>query len=708
MFLKALNGKGRIKSIRIILVFACSFIIYLPQSIADVQSDHKRGDTSTSPFAFFDEQLQAEKKVYLRLESMPEKYTQEFEIIFKNEEAAQKAVITIVPLYNDYTWAISSRWDDNNTGNIKMRDVLNKHGHKATWYLNSVLRNRKFTEVTARQLLEGGHSIGGHSLTHPFLTYVNRNRIFEEVAGIRIEWEALVDTSIVSYAFSNCNFRNDMEADDVQIDITKALERAGYYSIANGWYHANLKTDMILSPIAPWDGKEIETFAQMALGSEAFRKAHPNISFAMHVWYKTAEQWNKFESQLQKYGKNPDWWYCNQNQYAAYRYQLLLTEVCSITKTSNTVKCKIQRPSLLQVNDTTPLTFQIKNVERRDIISVKCSTADCQISDRITESPNMHLYHDKNQKLPEIIGKIDNENNRKFLTESDQAPEFPGLSALLYFDNSRLCLDIQNKTEQPITDVRLVFRFPLAWEPGLIREKIKQIPPDTVLNKTVMSKRLHSGCKYMAGMDFFAAQMDFISNGRSGRIHTTCKLKNNLSDDSCPQGRFLTFGPIPKEKFNIEEFIALIKNKMTPVDSLKLTDGTSLQPFCDCNDNPFAKPYLGVEIIRTYGNQLCKHALYYIMQSFINSPKQQDIKFAYDPKTLAHIFLNGVEVLEGHAELSKGSNLCVLIYQTRFDPDNWMSAWYQEHMGCFLRIAGRDSNKRLENISFQPVDFHQK
>ncbi len=167
------------------------------------------------------------KRQYVRMEREMETYTQQLQIDFKTPQAAQKASVSITPLHDDFTWAISSRWDDNNESGIKMRDTLTAHGHKGTFYLNSAKHWRDFTSV-ARKLLEGGNSIGGHSLTHPMLTYCSRNRIFEEVAGIRAEWEARADTQVLSYTFSFCRYHNELEGGTAaHRDINRALERAG-------------------------------------------------------------------------------------------------------------------------------------------------------------------------------------------------------------------------------------------------------------------------------------------------------------------------------------------------------------------------------------------------------------------------------------------------------------------------------------------------
>jgi len=87
--------------------------------------------------------------------------------------SAAAASLEILPLYGGAEWAISSRWDDNIATDLKMRDVLEKHGYRGTFYLNG--RDAPYYGPTYglvepsesasidRRLLPGGNSIGGHS-----------------------------------------------------------------------------------------------------------------------------------------------------------------------------------------------------------------------------------------------------------------------------------------------------------------------------------------------------------------------------------------------------------------------------------------------------------------------------------------------------------------------------------------------------------------
>ena len=124
---------------------------------------------------------------------------------------------------------MTSRWDDNTWTNLKTRAVLLEHGHRGTFFLNDPSRNvygkdygllaDRSVSQWGRVLASGGTTIGGHSLTHPMLSYQNRNRMFEEVLGCRIALEAAFDTLVNAYAFSFCNYRSPIEGVDVQRDI---------------------------------------------------------------------------------------------------------------------------------------------------------------------------------------------------------------------------------------------------------------------------------------------------------------------------------------------------------------------------------------------------------------------------------------------------------------------------------------------------------
>lgn len=49
-------------------------------------------------------------------------------------------------------------------------------------------------------------------------------------------------------------------------------------------------------------------------------RSQPNITMGVHAWQK-GKDWEELEKGFAKYSGNPRWWYCTQNEYAAYRYE---------------------------------------------------------------------------------------------------------------------------------------------------------------------------------------------------------------------------------------------------------------------------------------------------------------------------------------------------------------------------------------------------
>ena len=260
-----------------------------------------------------------------------ESHPQTIVVKMATSQSARLAKICPLPLYNGAEWAVTSRWDDNTWTNLKTRAVLLEHGHRGTFFLNDPERNfygKDYGLLTDRSvsnlggmLTSGGTTIGGHSLTHPMLSYQNRNRMFEEVLGCRIALEARFDTVVNAYAFSFCNYRSPVEGLVVQRDIATMLGRAGYLQIANHRFAEDGCWPWGIAGLLPPDGRPIDGAFSGFLADEALRHTNPAITYSMHSWYDTPEEWSGFAADLDRYGGRPEWWYCNQNEYGAYRAQ---------------------------------------------------------------------------------------------------------------------------------------------------------------------------------------------------------------------------------------------------------------------------------------------------------------------------------------------------------------------------------------------------
>ena len=631
-------------------------------------------------------------------------YAQELTITFRSEEAAKKAAIEPAPLYNDYQWATSSRWDDNNRADTKMRDVLEKHGYHATFYLNGVNNHGVNFAATGKAILRGGNSIGAHSLSHPMLSYVNCNRLFEEVVHDRVEWEAAADTPVTCYAFSFCNLRNNMMGNEGQINVHQALRRAGFYLSAERPYNDLLFTDMIGLLLLPGDGAEIDGYMRRALADEAAHREFPMLSHSMHVWYTTPEGWAKFEGQLDKYGHNADWWYCNHNQYAAYRYQFLHTTVTPLAREGKSVRVRLDRPQLADLNDPTPLTFRVTNVPGEDVVAVACDTADCPPSDRKTDAFLFHVQHDRSESLPKKIGLVSNADNRSELAEGDEDADFPGLKGLLSLDSGGLHLVLENQTGVPLKNLRVTYRLPLVCKVGLARQTVAEvIAPAAPWQDRLQLSELAADYKYTAGTAYYQAQLDFVLGTEPGRLHLDCHVKNPVGrEPSYPQGGFSRLGLVPDGDMNIDRVTSAAAANDFLSGPWPLA-GSSRLEWTSTGDTPFEEPFLDSEMVRTTGSFSCKESGYYILQSRVQSERERSVAFRRLNSTVQRIFLNGKEVKGGPATLAQGENRLIVIYHTAFTPQGRFSNYNGEHAGCFLRLVKPGTAERITDVRFEPA-----
>ncbi len=607
-----------------------------------------------------------------------EYYTQELVIEFTSQQLAKQAHCEILPLYAGKEWAISSRWDDNLLTDMKMREVLEQHGYRGTFYLNSSQGHfyygkdyGHFKEAgeeyasLGKRLLAGGNSIGGHSLLHPFLTRMNRNRIFEEVMGIRADRESDTDSPINSYAFAFCDFNNAVEGDAVQRDIGEALRRAGYYHIANNWFNREIDDNFQESALLPGDGAAIDKEFSEFLRANRLGEIK-NISFCMHVWYETPAAWDKFERQLEKYGGKREWWYCNQNEYAAYRYQFHNASLESKVS-GKQLKLKIRRPELLDLNDAVPLSLRLRGIKPGEVVKIT-SKAGAGIEALPNQGGDyaFNLAHDAGKGLPQSIS----------INGGGAGPEEQGVSVQLSATGGTLEAVLKNQEELPLENVRLSYRLPLAYQPGVVRKRLAGIKSGGQVTDKLKLKPPRDDGKYTAGENYYQLQVDFRQGEEWRRVYASCSLKGRAPGASYPQGNFAKHGPLTAA-------VAVRLAAEGGPQQWQYTPGDMEQR-------------LDVEIIVAGGEQRTKEAAHYLLKSVLLVKKSCQAKMIYDQENIQAVYLNGKRVSGKLLELAKGENQLLLHFST-LKGNKFSGANY----GAYLRLADAKSGKRLKQVTYR-------
>lgn len=611
-----------------------------------------------------------------------ETYRQTVELEFATEAAAAAAELVLLPLYGGAEWAVSSRWDDNILADAKMRDVLSAHGYRGTFYLNGTDQGYYGNDYGLhsgrgggldRELLRGGHTVGGHSWTHPMLSYCNQNRIFEEVMRVRCDREASCDRPITTYAFSFCNWVDPLHGEVIHADIADALLRAGYGHVANAAFVRGTALELPTSHLLPPDGRPIDEAVERLLADAAAREREPNLSFNMHVWYDTPEKWAQFESELERYGRRPGWWYCNQTEYAAYRLQFRHTTL-EPERFGNLLRVALERPAPADLGDPVPLTCEVRGVPAEQVTWISAADSVVERLAQADGAARFHLGHRDGQLLPERIGWIANDDNHTQVTAGDESPDFAGLRGLLSFQDLRLWIELRNTTGAPLSDVRITYRTPVAWHEGVIVRRLGALPVGAVHEQRLGLNAARTDYRYHSGNSFFAAQIDFVQQGRAGRLYLTCRVPNSAGDASYPQGRLQRCGPLPAEA----------------VDRALELAGDEQAEWLP--EPPEQTALLDVEVVGTTGRWRAPEAQVWLLRGLVDSDVEQPAELRLGGSVVA-VWLNG-EPARGEVVLRHGPNTLLLACRvdTQFRPEN---------AGVFIRLAEPGTGYRLTNVRYR-------
>jgi hypothetical protein len=609
---------------------------------------------------------------------------------------AQLAKIRPLPLHDGAEWAVTSRWDDNAWTNLKTQAVLLEHGHRGTFFLNDPKRNfygkdygllaeRSVSEL-AKRLTSGGTTIGGHSLTHPMMSYQNRNRMFEEVLGCRIALEASFDTLVNAYAFSFCNYRNAIQGVDVQRDIAMVLARAGYLQIANHRFAEGGCWPWGIAGLLPPDGRPIDHAFSAFLSDEDLHNDNPAITYSMHSWYDTPEEWSAFEADLDRYGRRPEWWYCNQNEYGAYRAQYRAATQGKVEIDGTTLRYDFQRPSLLDLNDPVPLSFEITGVQPDKVTSIECSSAKIERTETPEGTLRFHVRHPAESELPLRIDHVATANG-----EIAASTEFPGIRGGLTCNGQGLVLRLENTEQTAVSIRRVAYRVPLRYRQGVFRRPNAQVTASRPFSDRVELQEDRKDARYGAGDYFFAAQVDFEKSGESGRIYFTTRQTGLLDDASYPRQGFTVLGPVPRAQIDLEtrDLKKLLTEGWTASDGQKL----KFDPV-----DPAIAHSLSAEVIPVRGrwdNNGLEPCIY-LLRSTVRSPNERKVRLLRSVSTVPAVWLNGTPAGDTCA-LRAGDNELLIAYEPPVD-----QRFSPEHAGPMFRIVDAESRQRLEDIRYQP------
>jgi peptidoglycan/xylan/chitin deacetylase (PgdA/CDA1 family) len=647
-------------------------------------------------------------------------YTQTIVVRFRSEAEASRARLTIAPLYHDLRQAVSTRMDDSTLNDLVVPVVMARYGQKGTFYLNrleSWYQDSPETGITmprdpAREipprLLSGGNSIGGHTLSHEYLPSLSKNDAFREIMGNRVALEAQAGIQVNSFVYPFVAFHEgDLRGGRDRLDLEEMLRRSGYYQLAEHRYNAARDSGLQDAVFITLDNENGGgAYSEAALTRERPADERPLFLVTMHAWVRNwgAPDFPKLAAIYARCSGRPDWWYCNQNQYAAYRYQALHSRL-SATAERAALRAVLVRPDPLDLGDWVPLTLRVERVAREAVVSVECPGADAAPLD-LAGGFAFDLFHDHGRGAIAACAESDNPGNVDKLGEAKPGPE--GLSALLHRGSGALKLYLRNDGPQPLRDLRVVFRLPLRWQGGVIRGTLPKLASGAADTLEVALAERADPDHYKDGPEYDVAQVDFIG-ARRARLYATCESPGAEPAAYFARGGFWFLGPLAGDEADFDPltFSKPILDGAAPASGYEVhwsgrLAWRTLEPSRSSILDPDIIPTTGKpNIPKAYvGDRSVyfPHAnAQYILWGRIVSPDSRTVRAVFRGDCVRRLTLNGRAVDGGELRLEKGGNDVRILYA----PAQGEGASFNEsNYGCYFRLEDGQGG-RVRDVRFE-------
>ncbi len=441
-------------------------------------------------------------------------YQQQITFDCASEQDAANLSLAPLPLPRSAKLAFSARWDDSTPAHFRTHGVMTRNGIKGTFYLNG-WTNPKFSGAGyCSKLLGGGCSIGAHTKTHPSLPSINANEQFYEIMSVRVKLENDSNSPVSTMVLPFCRYGNSSDR-QIQRDLGQAMMNSGFigapepyygkYEKIVGYPQGTLAESLLITPgDRSVSAEKYNNTVQKYLGAtgDLAKKLarNPSMSVGIHSWHNQAGL-KTLDELLHGSANEPNWWYCNQNEYAAYRFE---ANNCKVTKTSKGTR------AVFTVTRFTPESLGAR-------VDFWLAISGCQKLPTLVgpagaklDSGMLQLPHAAEQKIPEVIAAAGADGTTEKL---------PSLKCIFTVNDSiKPSVTLENTGESALSDVIVTLRSGPGFAPGVIVQRVSYIAPgDSFQGSWVL--RHKDEVRYNVGRPYCVAQFDFNLDGKRCRLY---------------------------------------------------------------------------------------------------------------------------------------------------------------------------------------------
>ena len=493
---------------------------------------------------------------------MPE-YRQTLELDFRTGEEARNASLEKLELPDGKKLAFSTRWDDTNNRHLKMARTLAGRGFKGNFFLYH-FQDRWVDRSVPEQILKLGSALGSHTVDHPNLPGLLPSGIFRQILDLRVQEESVYQTCVTAFVLPYCSYSTRFP-DHVPHLIGEILKRSGHFGGPEPW--GDVASRFGLDP-SFWYGSFLFGINDRDPSPELFEKnlarglktiagknwkTGPHLTLGLHTW-QSDEGFRVLDGIFQKHAARPDWWYCNENEYLAYRYQFFHTGIRKTGVRGTTAVFEITRIAAPELGHNIPLTVRTgKTVP----VSARLDSRALRITDGMVSLP-----HDPKHLVPREVELV------RFSGASPAAAKLSGIPGTIRMSfreaENRLDFSLLPEKRAAMENVSLILRLPPAWKEGVRRSFLPVLKKDHVVSFPLGEREARPD--FSEGDYDFYLQADLLCAGIPKRLHAVMNVPRKRIRNDSPRDNALAVGPLPAGAFSK----TLLETLSRP--SAKLTD----------------------------------------------------------------------------------------------------------------------------------------
>lgn len=387
---------------------------------------------------------------------------------------------------------------------------------------------------------------------------------------IRPELESNLNTCVVAFVLPGCALGSRIE-NQTALTVGQTIQRCGYLSNPEFWNNNEKRyglkpgtcfaTNLFDANDRNPTMERFEKGLKRQLERVKKDPSNPHITLGLHTW-QNDKGFEGLDRIFTKYGHNPKWWYCTENEYAAYRYQALHSRIVSADRKGESVTYTIRRITPHHLGSEIPLSLKFSEAP----LSVQASERLSPVRKDLYKLP-----HDADRRIPQYIELIKNPSNQPLNTAIFDSRKFPGLSVGLHWDESRQQLQgfILNRSRVPLRQIQKTIYFPMQWKTPVRSMTSWEILPgnrDAFLF-TPPAEDKHPDLSFIEGTHLYVLQCDFLMDGKPLRIYATAEVRQSVIPFPCSRDKAVFLGPVLPEIIT-DELLARLSvpgKKLEPV-----------------------------------------------------------------------------------------------------------------------------------------------